>query len=180
MSENSSPAFKIKASLIVANTKTYLIAFFSQVWKRHAPHPWKGNKHCPQTLHCLAQRLDEVRYGSNPDQGNRFSFSHMTLLHHIQCLKYIFTYPLSCPTLVCKRADVTFKWNFHSMFILKPEQGRKSEPYMDGQGDLLNPFLFQKATHSHWTFMKCSYTDLILTFVFTQIVNLLGSKEHLE
>uniref|UniRef100_A0A667ZZ86 Dynein cytoplasmic 2 heavy chain 1 n=1 Tax=Myripristis murdjan TaxID=586833 RepID=A0A667ZZ86_9TELE len=31
-----------------------------QVWKRHAPHPWKGNKHCPPTLHCLAQRLDEV------------------------------------------------------------------------------------------------------------------------
>ncbi|KAM3875467.1 cytoplasmic dynein 2 heavy chain 1 [Diretmus argenteus] len=31
-----------------------------QVWKRHAPQPWKGNKHCPQTLHCLAQRLDEV------------------------------------------------------------------------------------------------------------------------
>ncbi|XP_041658498.1 cytoplasmic dynein 2 heavy chain 1 isoform X2 [Cheilinus undulatus] len=31
-----------------------------QVWKRHAPHPWKGKKHCPQTLHCLAKRLDEV------------------------------------------------------------------------------------------------------------------------
>uniref|UniRef100_A0A3Q3WZD5 Cytoplasmic dynein 2 heavy chain 1 n=1 Tax=Mola mola TaxID=94237 RepID=A0A3Q3WZD5_MOLML len=31
-----------------------------QVWKRHAPHPWRGNKHCPQTLHCLAKRLDEV------------------------------------------------------------------------------------------------------------------------
>ncbi|XP_029136209.2 dynein cytoplasmic 2 heavy chain 1 [Labrus bergylta] len=31
-----------------------------QVWKRHAPHSWKGNMHCPQTLHCLAKRLDEV------------------------------------------------------------------------------------------------------------------------
>ncbi|TNN71605.1 Cytoplasmic dynein 2 heavy chain 1 [Liparis tanakae] len=31
-----------------------------QVWKRHTPHPWKGNKHRPQTLHCLAKRLDEV------------------------------------------------------------------------------------------------------------------------
>ncbi|KAM4566457.1 cytoplasmic dynein 2 heavy chain 1 isoform 3-T3 [Odontesthes bonariensis] len=31
-----------------------------QVWKRHAPHPWKGNKHCPQTLHCLMKRLNEV------------------------------------------------------------------------------------------------------------------------
>ncbi|XP_041850617.1 cytoplasmic dynein 2 heavy chain 1 [Melanotaenia boesemani] len=31
-----------------------------QVWKRHAPHPWKGNKLCPQTVHCLGQRLNEV------------------------------------------------------------------------------------------------------------------------
>ncbi|XP_056138994.1 cytoplasmic dynein 2 heavy chain 1 [Lampris incognitus] len=31
-----------------------------QVWRRHAPNPWKGDKHYPQTLHCLAKRLDEV------------------------------------------------------------------------------------------------------------------------
>jgi dynein heavy chain 2 len=32
-----------------------------QVWKRYAPYPWKGDKHRPQALHSLAQRLDEVR-----------------------------------------------------------------------------------------------------------------------
>ncbi|XP_061575223.1 dynein cytoplasmic 2 heavy chain 1 isoform X3 [Cololabis saira] len=31
-----------------------------QLWKRHAPHPWKGNKHCPLTLDCLVKRLNEV------------------------------------------------------------------------------------------------------------------------
>ncbi|XP_028320044.1 cytoplasmic dynein 2 heavy chain 1 isoform X2 [Gouania willdenowi] len=31
-----------------------------QLWKRQAPYPWKGNKHCPQTLHSLAKRLNEV------------------------------------------------------------------------------------------------------------------------
>ncbi|XP_038123892.1 cytoplasmic dynein 2 heavy chain 1 [Cyprinodon tularosa] len=31
-----------------------------QVWKRYAPHPWEGQKHCPQTLQCLAKRLNEV------------------------------------------------------------------------------------------------------------------------
>ncbi|XP_017286523.1 cytoplasmic dynein 2 heavy chain 1 isoform X3 [Kryptolebias marmoratus] len=31
-----------------------------QVWKRHAPHPWTGNAHCPQTLHSLTKRLNEV------------------------------------------------------------------------------------------------------------------------
>ncbi|KAM9801492.1 cytoplasmic dynein 2 heavy chain 1 [Neosynchiropus ocellatus] len=31
-----------------------------QVWKRYAPHPWEGSKHCPPTLHCLTKRLDEV------------------------------------------------------------------------------------------------------------------------
>ncbi|CAG6004611.1 unnamed protein product [Menidia menidia] len=31
-----------------------------QVWKRHAPHPWRGNNHCPQSLHCLVKRLTEV------------------------------------------------------------------------------------------------------------------------
>lgn len=31
-----------------------------QVWKRYSPHPWKGDKHRPQGLSCLAQRLEEV------------------------------------------------------------------------------------------------------------------------
>uniref|UniRef100_A0A4W5JP42 Dynein cytoplasmic 2 heavy chain 1 n=1 Tax=Hucho hucho TaxID=62062 RepID=A0A4W5JP42_9TELE len=31
-----------------------------QVWKRYPPYPWKGDKHRPQALHSLAQRLDEV------------------------------------------------------------------------------------------------------------------------
>ncbi|KAM6946318.1 LOW QUALITY PROTEIN: cytoplasmic dynein 2 heavy chain 1 [Aplochiton taeniatus] len=31
-----------------------------QAWKRHAPHPWKGEPHCPQAPRRLAQRLDEV------------------------------------------------------------------------------------------------------------------------
>lgn len=46
----------------VVNTNHVLNGLFSQVWKRHAPHPWRGNKHCPQTLHCLAKRLDEVSH----------------------------------------------------------------------------------------------------------------------
>ena len=85
----------------------------------------------------------------------------MTWLHHVQCLKYFCRSILSA--LVCKWADVTFKWNFHLMFILKAEQGRKRESFTGWQGDSLNPFLFQKATHSHCTFMEHSYTDLILT-----------------
>ncbi|XP_062329494.1 dynein cytoplasmic 2 heavy chain 1 [Osmerus eperlanus] len=31
-----------------------------QVWKRYAPHPWRGEQHRPQALHCLSQRLEEV------------------------------------------------------------------------------------------------------------------------
>lgn len=31
-----------------------------QVWKRYSPHPWKGDKHRPQGLSCLAHRLEEV------------------------------------------------------------------------------------------------------------------------
>uniref|UniRef100_A0A672SRC3 Dynein cytoplasmic 2 heavy chain 1 n=1 Tax=Sinocyclocheilus grahami TaxID=75366 RepID=A0A672SRC3_SINGR len=31
-----------------------------QVWKRYSPHPWSGEKHCPQGLQSLAQRLEEV------------------------------------------------------------------------------------------------------------------------
>ncbi|XP_041920571.1 cytoplasmic dynein 2 heavy chain 1 [Alosa sapidissima] len=30
------------------------------VWKRYSPHPWKGDKHRPQSLSCLAHRLEEV------------------------------------------------------------------------------------------------------------------------
>lgn len=32
-----------------------------QVWKRYSPHPWNGEKHRPQGLKSLAQRLEEVR-----------------------------------------------------------------------------------------------------------------------
>lgn len=46
--------------------KLFLL-FFPQVWKRHAPHPWKGNKHSPETLQCLANRLNEVNCGSVPE-----------------------------------------------------------------------------------------------------------------
>ncbi|XP_057206860.1 cytoplasmic dynein 2 heavy chain 1 isoform X3 [Triplophysa rosa] len=31
-----------------------------QVWKRYLPHPWNGEKHRPQGLQSLAQRLEEV------------------------------------------------------------------------------------------------------------------------
>ncbi|XP_050986096.1 LOW QUALITY PROTEIN: cytoplasmic dynein 2 heavy chain 1 [Labeo rohita] len=31
-----------------------------QVWKRYSPHPWSGEKHRPQGLQNLAQRLEEV------------------------------------------------------------------------------------------------------------------------
>uniref|UniRef100_A0A8C1IPK5 Dynein cytoplasmic 2 heavy chain 1 n=1 Tax=Cyprinus carpio TaxID=7962 RepID=A0A8C1IPK5_CYPCA len=31
-----------------------------QVWKRYSPHPWSGEKHRPQGLQSLAQRLEEV------------------------------------------------------------------------------------------------------------------------
>ncbi|XP_073674385.1 cytoplasmic dynein 2 heavy chain 1-like [Garra rufa] len=31
-----------------------------QVWKRYSPHPWSGEKHHPQGLQSLAQRLEEV------------------------------------------------------------------------------------------------------------------------
>ncbi|XDV33112.1 hypothetical protein PO909_003674 [Leuciscus waleckii] len=31
-----------------------------QVWKRYSPHPWSGEKHRPQGLESLAQRLEEV------------------------------------------------------------------------------------------------------------------------
>ncbi len=32
-----------------------------QVWKRYSPHPWSREKHHPQGLQSLAQRLEEVR-----------------------------------------------------------------------------------------------------------------------
>lgn len=65
-------------SFIVINTETCLIGFFPQVWKRHAPHPWKGNKHCPQTLHCLAKRLDEVRQGSDLMNKHLFNSAYFS------------------------------------------------------------------------------------------------------
>lgn len=60
---------------------------FSQVWKRHALHAWKGNKHCPQTLHCLAKRLDEV--------GSKLTIftknTGVNLTHLQQSFKWSFT-----------------------------------------------------------------------------------------
>lgn len=60
--ENSSLSLVCKGFILILR-KCLKHMNFSQVWKRHAPHPWKGNKHCPQTLHCLAKRLDEVGCG---------------------------------------------------------------------------------------------------------------------
>ncbi|XP_054598719.1 cytoplasmic dynein 2 heavy chain 1 isoform X1 [Nothobranchius furzeri] len=31
-----------------------------QLWKRNAPHAWKGGEHCPEILHSLTKRLNEV------------------------------------------------------------------------------------------------------------------------
>lgn len=57
-------AFNSKIALHASMEEVNRMPFVCQVWKRHAPHPWHDDKHCPQTLQCLAQRLDEVSHGS--------------------------------------------------------------------------------------------------------------------
>lgn len=73
--ESSAPGITHQAErsasvLVVEFLETFHV---SQVWKRHAPHPWKGDKHCPQTLQCLARRLDEVRLSINNVLRNKSS-----------------------------------------------------------------------------------------------------------
>ncbi len=51
----------VKAGLSVCERWTQACESLTiQFWKRYSPHPWKGDKHVPQTLVDLTGRLEEV------------------------------------------------------------------------------------------------------------------------
>lgn len=56
-----------------------------QVWKRYSPHPWSGEKHRPQGLQSLGQRLEEV--GPHTYQSLQYNPEHYLMTRVFQVVQ---------------------------------------------------------------------------------------------